>query len=99
MGDTVRVAVAEPPATIVTVLGERFVLRRPIDAVADRDMLPANPFRLVRVIVDGADPPRATVREEGLAEMLKSPVIEDVTVSDTCAVWDIDPLVPVTVIE
>jgi hypothetical protein len=83
-GATVRVAVPKPPDTRVKLLGERFVLSLPTEAVADSDTLPANPFKLVREIVDTADPPRETLRDEGFAEMLKSPVVEDVTVRDTC---------------
>ena len=37
--------------------------------------------------------------EEGFAEIVKSPVVEDVTVRDTSVEWANDPLVAVTVIE
>lgn len=84
LGATVRAAVPEPPDTRVKLLGERFVLILPTEADADRDTLPANPFRLIRERVDVADPPRGALREEGFAEMLKSPIVAEVTVRDTC---------------
>ena len=43
------------------------------ETVTDRVIVPENPLRLVKVIVDPADDPFETVRDEGLAVMLKSP--------------------------
>ena len=43
------------------------------ETVTDRVMVPENPFRLVRVIVDAADEPFESVSDDGLAVMLKSP--------------------------
>lgn len=97
LGDNARVADAEPPADTNTLLGERFTLRRPVEAVADKDTFPLNPARLVTDIVDEADPPGATVRDEGFADIEKSPAV--LTVRATTVEWDREPLVPVTVIE
>lgn len=44
------------------------------------------------------DDPCPIVRDEGLAEIVKSGVAFDVTVTDTWAEWLRDPEVPVTVI-
>ena len=56
-------------------------------------MVPAKPFRLVRVSVEVPDFPPLKLRLVGLAEMPKSPL----TVSVTVAEWLTPPLVPVTV--
>ena len=97
LGDTVRVADAEPPAETNTLLVERFTLRRPAEAVADKDTFPLNPVRLVTEIVDEAEPPGAIVRDEGFGDMEKSPVV--LTGRETVVAWDRAPLVPVTVTE
>ena len=50
--------------------------------------VPAKPFRLVRVRVEVPDFPTLTVREVGLADMLKSPLMMIVTVVE----WVITPV-------
>ena len=97
MGDTVRLADAEPPAETKTLLGERFTLRRPVDDVADKDTFPLNPARLAMDIADEAEPPGATLTVEGFADTEKSPIV--LTVRETDVEWDSKPLVPVTVTE
>ena len=93
------VELPEPPEATVTLPGERFVLRWGDDVAGESVTLPANPFRLVRDIVDVAEPPRGIVNEDGLAEILKSPEVDDVTVSAIVVLWDKALLVPVIVME
>jgi hypothetical protein len=43
------------------------------ETVTERVIVPENPLRLVRVIVDAADVPFEKLSDDGLAAMLKSP--------------------------
>ena len=67
----VKVAVPVPPDVTVMLVGLK-VSATPVTDVADNETVPANPFRLVTVIVTEPDPVRCMVRLEGDAEMLKS---------------------------
>src|SRR5438445_5520292 len=62
------------------------------ETVADRLMVPVNPFRLVTVIRLVPDVPRGRLRDDGLMEMEKSDTMT--RIETECAS---DPLVPVTV--
>lgn len=82
-GDTVRIAVLEPPEITVT-LGEMFSLTWGAVPEAERLIVPEKPLRLVSVIVEFPDPLVGILSEEGFAEMVKSgggP--DDVTVTET----------------
>ena len=48
-----------------------------------RFMVPVNPFRLVRDIVDPAEKPLETVIEDGLAVILKSPILVEAMLTVT----------------
>ena len=63
----------------------------------DRVIVPVNPLRLVRVIVEVAVDPALTLSELGLADILRSPVLIELTVTVIVVWWDRDPLVPVVV--
>ncbi len=93
----VRVDEAEPLDVSVMEFGDRFALTCCPDTVAESDTLPVKPLRLVKVMMDWAEPPPTRFREEGLVEMLKSPA--DVTVSETTLECDNAPLVADKVIE
>jgi hypothetical protein len=67
----VRVAVPLPPEETVIVV-ELKVSVTPFTEVAERVMVPLNPFKLVTVIVVDVDPSLDIVRLEGEALMLKS---------------------------
>jgi len=62
------------------------------ETTVERVMVPAKPFRLVRVIRAVPDVPRGRVSEDGLIEMEKSDTMT--RIETECAS---DPLVPVTV--
>src|SRR5207245_9190955 len=62
------------------------------DTVAERLMVPVNPFRLVTVIRLLPDVPRGRLRDDGLIEIEKSDTMT--RIETECAS---DPLVPVTV--
>ena len=62
------------------------------ETVADRLMVPVNPFRLVTVIRLVPDVPRGRLRDDGLMEMEKSDTMT--RIETECAS---EPLVPVTV--
>ena len=62
------------------------------ETTVERVMVPAKPFRLVRVIRPVPDVPRGRVSEDGLIEMEKSDTMT--RIETECAS---DPLVPVTV--
>ena len=53
------------------------------ETVAERVMVPENPFRLARDIVDPAEEPLGMVSDVGLAVMLKSPGLAETTFTDT----------------
>ena len=53
------------------------------ETVAERVMVPENPFRLARDIVDPAEEPLEMVNEAGLAVMLKSPGFVETTLTVT----------------
>jgi hypothetical protein len=67
----VSVEVVDPPADTVTGL-ELKVSVTPATGSAERDTVPANPFKLVTVMVTDPDPVRCIVRLVGEALMLKS---------------------------
>ena len=92
-----RVDVPVPPEERETLDG---LSERPSplgELVADRATVPAKPLRLVRVIVEVEDDPAFIVSEEGLAVMLKSAELTELTVTDTVVWWDREPLFPVIV--
>jgi len=62
------------------------------ETTVERVMVPAKPFKLVRVIRPVPDVPRGRVSEDGLIEMEKSD-----TMTRTETGCESDPLVPVTV--
>ena len=62
------------------------------ETVAERLMVPVNPFRLVTVIRLLPDVPRGRLKEDGLTDMEKSDTMT--RIEKECAS---DPLVPVTV--
>ena len=66
-------------------------------AEADSVIAELKPFTPVVLMVDVPELPRATVRLDGLALMLKSGGCGEVTVRATVVVWVIPPPVPVTV--
>jgi hypothetical protein len=90
---TVSVEVPDVPDDRVTVTGLIPVETVPEPAPADRVMVPENPLMLVNVIAALAELPIVTVRLDGFAEIVKSPV----TVTGTVSVCTRLPLVPVTV--
>src|SRR2546425_8559227 len=53
------------------------------ETTVERFMVPANPFRLVRDIVDPAEEPLETVIEDGLAVILKSPILVEAMLTVT----------------
>jgi hypothetical protein len=53
------------------------------ETVTERVMVPENPLRLVRVIVETADEPFEKVSDDGLAAILKSPEFTVFTVTVT----------------
>ena len=69
---TVRTGFDEPPDTSVTEVGVREVFGPEGDTVAERLMVPLNPFMLVRVRLEVPDELREIVIEEGLAAIEKS---------------------------
>lgn len=80
--DTDNVAVVVPPPTRVTLVGEiegagPFLMFGEI--VADRVMVPANPFRLVTLIAELADCPLMMLSDVGFALIEKVGVAETVT--------------------
>ena len=99
LADVVRVELADPPETGVTVPGERFALRCGEEVVAVSVTLPTNPLMLVNEIVDFTEPPGVRVKEDGLAKRLKSPLVEDFTVSETVVLCDRALLVAVIAME
>jgi len=64
--------VADPPADNTTLVGFNDKPSPAGDDEAERDRLPAKPFRLERVTEDVEDDPAGMVRLVGLTEMLKS---------------------------
>ena len=94
----VKVVLPVPPdvSTIDELLSEEW--RRVDELVTERVTVPLKPLRLVRLILLVPDWPRARLSEDGFADMEKSPVEVDVTVSDRFVEWEREPLVPVTAI-
>ena len=78
---TVRVEEPCPPGVRVIEELLRDVLGPDDDT--ERVMVPENPLRLVRDIVDPAEDPLETVNDDGLAAMLKSPVLTEFMVTVT----------------
>ena len=84
------VEVCDNPSTIL--VGLRVQLRPAGETVEVRATVPVNPLRGATVMVDVPEPPAGKLMLVGLAEIVKS-----WTVMVTIALWDSDPLVPVTV--
>ena len=90
---TLRVDVPWPPDVRVTDEPLSDVFGPDVgETVADRLMVPVNPFRLVTVIRLVPDVPRGRLRDDGLMEMEKSDTMT--RIETECAS---EPLVPVTV--
>ena len=92
----VRVEVALPPEVTLTLDGLIETVGPDGEETAERLTVPANPLRLVTVIVDVVEEPGEVEIDDGFADMEKSPVDEAVTVSDGFVEWEREPLVPVT---
>lgn len=90
---TVRVEVPEP----LTDVGFKFAVTREPCPVTLRLTVPANPFCPVMVIVEVPDEPRAMVKVDGDAEMVKSGLGGGLTTSVTVVECVRLPLVPVIV--
>ncbi len=88
---TVTVEVAEPPEFTTTPDGLSDAVR-PEGVVRVREMVPVNPLRLVRVIVDCCENPLGTSIALGLA-----PIVKSDTTTVKVAEWTREPLVPVNV--
>lgn len=86
----------DPPEvnTIDVLLSEEW--SRVDESVTESVTVPLKPLRLVRVIVLVPDELRGKLSEDGFADIEKSPVEVDVTVSDRFVVWEVEPLAPVT---
>jgi hypothetical protein len=69
---TFKVELAVPFEARVTDPGLRLVEGLGGETDAERDIVPENPFTLVRVIVDVPEEPCAMVSEVGFADILKS---------------------------
>jgi hypothetical protein len=88
---TVNVEIREPPAVKLTLEG----LKLAALFVAARAITPLKLFRLDRVKVLFAEDPAWTVRDSGLADIVKSGALP--TVKDMVVEWDELPLIPVIV--
>lgn len=88
---TVSVEVRDPPAVKLTLDG----LRLAALFVGKSAITPLKLFRLDRVKVLFADDPAWTVRDSGLADIVKSGALP--TVKDMVVEWDELPLIPVIV--
>ncbi len=87
--ETVSVDVAETEAgDNIMLLGLESALR-PDDPVADKDMVPVNPFKPLRVTGDVVEDP-ARIDMEGFVAMVKS-----TTITEMRTEWESEPLVPV----
>ncbi len=89
---TLRVDVPDPPGFRVTDVVLRDSLGPVGETVAERLTVPLNPLTLVRVMSDVTVEPAGILSELGLEAMEKS-----VTATAMEVVWEIEPLVPVTV--
>jgi hypothetical protein len=90
----VRVDVPLPPVTLV---GLKVAVTPVGSELVESVTVPLNPLSDVIVTVVDVEPPLDIVRLEGEALMLKSPAPGVLTVRLYAALWDRDPLVPVTV--
>lgn len=88
---TVSVEVPKGPVLV----GDN-VAANPLEAETDRKTVLLNPFTPCRLMADVPDVPAPRLRIVGLALIVKSGALE-VTVTNTVAEWDRDPLVPVTI--
>ncbi len=88
----VSVEVVDPPAVRVTLAGFSEAVRLPEDEAAVRVMVPLNPPRLARLMVEEPLEPVAKLTVVGLGEMLKSG-----TLTVMVTLWTRLPIVPVTV--
>lgn len=70
-----------PPDERVTLVELSERVRPAGELLPDRVTVPVNPLRLVRVIVAVAVDPAFTLSELGFADMLKSPVLVEPTVT------------------
>ncbi len=90
-------AVAVPPPTKVMLVGvsdRAGPLLMSGEIVVESVMVPANPFRLVRLIAELADCPLMMLSDVGFALIEK--VGGETIVNDAMVEWDKLPLVPVT---
>ncbi len=94
-----KVRVEDPAPPDESVIEELLilVLRPEGDVETDRLIVPLKPLRLVRVMTLVADEPLETLIDVGFVEIEKSPAAVEVTVTDTEAECESDPLEPVTV--
>ncbi len=67
-----RVAVPDPPEAKITLDGTMDGVNPGDEMVAERAMLPENPFWLERVTATDPEVPRCTGKDRGLAETVKS---------------------------
>lgn len=95
---TIKVDVPTPPADRVTLEALREVVGPEGDMTADKLMVPLNPFKLERMIVELLEVPAGMIKLVGLENAPKSPPRGGLTVTVTMTVWANPPLVPVTVI-
>jgi hypothetical protein len=81
--ETVRIEVPEAPELRVTLVGLRATVE-PEEGTTEveRVIVPENPFRLLRLIVEVADEPAWTVRADELLEIEKSGASVTVTMMD-----------------
>jgi hypothetical protein len=91
------VEVPLPPAARVMLGALSEIVGPGGDTEAARLMVPLNPFKLLRVIVEAPEEPAVMVRLLGLTVKAKSGCGEGLTVTVTATACDEDPLVPVTV--
>lgn len=94
---TVRIDVAAPPEESVTLAGLTVAVRFAGDTEVVSETMPANPFRLDREIVDALDDPAVNPSVDGLAEVVKSGAVGEVTVTISFTECEREPLVPATV--
>jgi hypothetical protein len=92
------VTVPLPPADRLTLEALSESVGPEGDIEVARLMVPVNPLRLVRAIVEVAEEPAWRVKLLGLEVMAKSGCGGGFTVTVTVTAWDNDPLIPVTVI-
>ncbi len=91
-----RVELLLPPAETVRLEGLSDSVRPEGEELAARLTVPKKPLTELTVIVEVPLEPAVMVREVGFADMVKSGVALEVTVTETWAEWVRLPEVPVT---